>query len=113
MERQRKYIEEKKQKEEKYREELIKKEDENIKKTNILSKINNKNKKEIDKKINDFADWDKNRKKRIEQKQKENEDKLVNEFNYMPKISKRSQSLARKNKNIKNEKNVNETEPKK
>jgi hypothetical protein len=106
LERQRKYIEEKKQKEEKYREELIKKEDENIKKTNILSKINNKNKKEIDKKINDFADWDKNRKKRIEQKQKENEDKLVNEFNYMPKISKRSQSLARKNKNIKNEKNV-------
>ena len=106
LERQRKYIEEKKQKEEKYREELIKKEDEKINKTNILSKINNKNKKEIDKKINDFADWDKNRKKRIEQKQKENEDKLVNEFNYMPKISKRSQSLARKNKNIKNEKNV-------
>ena len=106
LERQRKYIEEKKQKEEKYREELIKKEDEKIKKTNILSKINNKNKKEIDKKINDFADWDKNRKKRIEQKQKENEDKLVNEFNYMPKINERSQSLARKNKNRKNEENV-------
>ena len=106
LERQRKYIEEKKQKEEKYREDLIKKEDEKIQKTNIIPKNINKNKKEIDKRINDFADWDKKRKKEIEQKKKENEEKLVNEFDYIPKINKRSESLAKKNKNRQKEDNV-------
>jgi len=106
LERQRKYIEEKKQKEEKYREDLIKKEDEKIQKTNIIPKNINKNKKEIDKRINDFADWDKKRKKQIEQKKKENEEKLVNEFDYIPKINKRSESLAKKNKNRQKEDNV-------
>ena len=106
LERQRKYIEEKKQNEEKYREDLIKKEDEKIQKTNIIPKNINKNKKEIDKRINDFADWDKKRKKEIEQKKKENEEKLVNEFDYMPKINKRSESLAKKNKNRQKEDNV-------
>ena len=106
LERQKKYYEEKKKKEEKYKEDIIKKEKEEIDKNNILSKNIVKNKKEIDKVINDLNEWDINRKKKIDQKWKEKISKMQNEFNYMPKLNKKSETLAKKNKQRQKETNV-------
>ena len=106
LERQKKYYEEKKKKEERYKEDIIKKEKEEIDKNNILSKNIVKNKKEIDKVINDLNEWDINRKKKIDQKWKEKISKMQNEFNYMPKLNKKSETLAKKNKQRQKETNV-------
>ena len=106
LERQKKYVEEKKIKEERYKEDLIRKEEEEINKTNILNKNNNRNRKDFDQVLNDLNVWDNNRKKKIEQKKQEKIDKIKNEFDYIPKIDKRSESLAKKNKNRKKESDV-------
>ena len=94
-------MEEKEHRKEKYKENLLKKENDKINGSNILLKNNKRSKKNINKTINDMVDWEKKRKKRLENKQKEKEEKLLNEFTYTPKINKKSESLA-KNKNRKN-----------
>lgn len=106
LERQKKYYEEKKQKEERYKEDLIKKQKEELEKNNILSKNIVKNKKEIEKSINDLNEWDIKRKKKIDQKLKEKNTKIQNEFKYIPKINKKSENLAKKNKQRQKETNV-------
>ena len=94
-------MEEKEHRKEKYKENLLKKENDKINGSNILLKNNKRSKKNIIKTINDMVDWEKKRQKRLENKQKEKEEKLLNEFTYTPKINKKSESLA-KNKNKKN-----------
>ena len=101
FERQKNYLEEKEHRKEKYKENLLKKENDKINGSNILLKNNKRSKKNINKTINDMVDWEKKRQKRLENKQKEKEEKLLNEFTYTPKINKKSESLA-KNKNKKN-----------
>ena len=101
FERQKNYLEEKEHRKEKYKENLLKKENDKINGSNILLKNNKRSKKNIIKTINDMVDWEKKRQKRLENKQKEKEEKLLNEFTYTPKINKKSESLA-KNKNRKN-----------
>ena len=76
LERIKKYVEDKKNKEEKYKENLLLKEKEEIDKSNILSKNKSKNIKEIEKSINELVDWEKNRKKKLEEKQKEKENQI-------------------------------------
>mgnify|MGYP007070222233 CR=1 FL=1 len=106
LERQKKYYEEKKKKEERYKEDLVKKQNEELEKNNILSKNVVKNKKEIEKSINELNEWDTKRKKKIDQKLKEKMSKIQNEFNYMPKINKKSEILAKNNKQRQKETNV-------
>ena len=106
LERQKKFFEEKKRKEERIKEDLLKKEVEEINKSNILNKNINKNKIDIKQMLKELTEWDENRKKKIEQKKKEKEDKIENAFKYMPTINKKSESLAKKNKYIKKELDV-------
>ena len=106
LERIKKYVEDKKNKEEKYKENLLLKEKEEIDKSKILSKNKSKNIKEIEKAINELVDWEKNRKKKLEEKQKEKESQIEKEFNYKPKINKKSKLLAKNNKIRQKETNV-------
>ena len=101
LERQRNFLEEKKQREEKYKENLMKRENDKIDESNILLKKNKKSRKNISQTINDMENWEKNRKKKIEKKQKEKEDKLLNEFNYTPQINKKSLTMVKRNKKAK------------
>ena len=105
IERQQKFIEDRKQKGEKYKEDLIKKKQEEIDKSNILVKHHIK-KKDINRGINDLTDWELNRRRKLEEKQKEKESKIKNEFKYRPKIDKNSIELAKNNKQRQKESNV-------
>ena len=115
LERQKKYQEKVKKKEEKYKEELKREEEKKINENNILLKKNNKNvkkgingknnkievkksKEEVDKLIKNLYDWENKRKEKIEKKLKERSGKAENEFDYKPKINKRSESMAHKSK---------------
>jgi hypothetical protein len=124
FERQKIKEEQKKKKEEKLREFLSKKEEEEINKNNpllnkskgkknsnlnlgnISTKTLNKNKKAtINKAINKLYEWDEKRKEKINEKRKKNDEKL-NNIKYVPKINKRSASMAELNKQKYKEKNI-------
>ena len=105
IERQRKFIEDKKQKEEKFKENLIKKKQEEIDKSNILVK-HSFNKKDIIRGINDLTEWENNRKRKLEERQKQIEEEKINKYKYRPKIDKNSILLASKNIQRQKESNV-------
>ena len=105
IERQKKFIEDKKQKEEKFKENLIKKKQEEIDKSNILVK-HSFNKKDIIRGINDLTEWENNRKRKLEERQKQIEEEKINKYKYRPKIDKNSILLASKNIQRQKESNV-------
>jgi hypothetical protein len=105
IERQKKFIEDKKQKEEKFKENLIKKKQEEIDKSNILVK-HSFNKKDIIRGINDLTEWENNRKRKLEERQKQIEEEKMNKYKYRPKIDKNSILLASKNIQRQKESNV-------
>ena len=125
LERQKLKDEQKKKKEEKLKEFLNKKEEEEINKNNPLLKVNkkikdkeilnssttssktlNKNQKvKIDNAINKLYEWDKKRKEKIYQKRK-NKKENMEQFDYVPKINKRSASMAEFNKRKYKEKDI-------
>ena len=125
LERQKIKDEQKKKKEEKLKEFLNKKEEEEINKNNPLlnkktkgkkdsnlnsgntsSKTLNKNKKaNINNAINKLYAWDEKRKEKINERRKKNEEK-VNNIKHVPKINKRSASMAELNKQKYKEKNI-------
>ena len=105
IERQKKFIEDKKQKEEKFKENLIKMKQEEIDKSNILVK-HSFNKKDIIKGINDLTEWENNRRRKLEERQKQIEEEKVNKYKYRPKIDKNSIVLAKKNIQRQKESNV-------
>ena len=116
LERQKKYEEKMKEKEEKYIENLRKNEQEKLRNNSFVARKHKKkenegetkanNKENIDKMIKSFYDWENERKKKLETKKKEKSDVAEVEFDYMPKINKRSNSMAKKNKNRKKEQDV-------
>ena len=124
FERQKKRDEQKKKKEEKLKEFLNKKKEEEINKNNpLLNKKNkrknkdlnsstistktlDKHKKEdINNTISKLYEWDKKRKEKINQKRKKKDEKYE-EIDHIPKINKRSASMAEFNKRKYNEKNI-------
>ena len=125
LERQKLKDEQKRKKEEKLKEFLNKKKEEEINKNNPLIKVNkkinekenlnssttssktlNKNQKvKINNAINKLYEWDKKRKEKIYQKRKTKNEKME-QFDYMPKINKRSASMAEFNKRKYKEKNI-------
>lgn len=136
LERQKKYDEQKKKREERYKEELKIEEEKKINENNFLLQKNNrkerrerkekkekivkkeekkneqikpenkKKKEEVEKMIKHFYDWENKRKEKIASKKKEETGKVENEFDYMPKINKRSNSLANKKNKKKDEPDV-------
>ena len=125
LERQKLKDEQKKKKEEKLKEFLNKKKEEEINKNNPLLKVNKKNKDKdnlnssttssktlnktqkvkINNAINKLYEWDKNRKEKINQKRKTKNEKME-KFDYVPKINKRSASMAEFNKKKYKEKDI-------
>ena len=125
LERQKLKDEQKKKKEEKLKEFLNKKNEEEINKNNPLLKVNkkikekdnlnssttssktlNKNQKvKINNTINKLYDWDKKRKEKIYQKRKTKNENME-QFDYVPKINKRSASMAEFNKKKYKEKDI-------
>ena len=133
FERQKKYTEKINEKDEKLKEILKKREEDEIKENNILlqrkeeekkkkkkkpkKKNENENENEGEKegeskkddkedRIKGLFEWDKERKKKLEDKQKENTEKIESEYNYVPKINHRSHALAENNKIRQKEPNV-------
>ena len=136
LERQKKYDEQKKKREERYKEELKIEEEKKINENNFLLQKNNrkerrerkekkekivkkeekkneqikpenkKKKEEVEKMIKHFYDWENKRKEKIASKKKEETGKVENEFDHMPKINKRSNSLANKKNKKKDEPDV-------
>ena len=111
FERQKNYNEKKTQKEEKLKETIKKQQEDEIKENNILLKKRNDKKKEetketsdknnkadVDKTIKDLFEWEEKRKKKLEDQQKEETHKIETANDYVPKINKKSQKLAEKNK---------------
>jgi hypothetical protein len=125
LERQKLKDEQKKKKEEKLKEFLTKKNEEEINKDNPLLKVNKKikdkdnlnssrtssktlnktQKVKIDNTINKLYEWDKQRKEKIYQKRKTKNEKME-KFDYAPKINKRSASMAEFNKKKYKEKDI-------
>ena len=126
FERQKKREEQKKKREEKLREFLNKKKEDEINKNNpllnkknkrknkennlntktISSKTSDKNKKEnINNTITKLYEWDQKRKEKIDQKRKKDSEKYEH-IDHIPKINKRSASMAEFNKKKYNEKNI-------
>ena len=125
LERQKLKDEQKKKKEEKLKEFLNKKNEEEINKNNPLLKVNkkikekdnlnssttssktlNKNQKvKINNTINKLYEWDKKRKEKIYQKRKTKNENME-QFDYVPKINKRSASMAEFNKKKYKEKDI-------
>lgn len=105
FERQKKFIEDKKQKEEKFKENLIRKKQEEIDKSNILIK-HSFNKNDIIRGINDLTEWENKRKRKLEERQKQIEEEKINKYKYKPKIDKNSIELAKKNIQRQKESNV-------
>jgi len=123
LERQKKYNEKIKKKEERYKEDLKKEEEKKINENNILLNKNKKkekkgenenenkyelkkSKEEVDKTIQSLYNWENKRKEKIEKKLKEKSGKAETEFDHIPKINKRSDSMANKSKKRKDEPDV-------
>ena len=133
LERQKKYDEQKKKKEERFKEDLKREEEKKINENNFLLQKNNRkerrekkekvvkiekkeekkekpeNKKkneEVEKMIKHFYDWENKRKEKLANKKKEEAGKEETEFDHMPKINKRYNSLANKKNKKKDEPDV-------
>lgn len=76
------------------------KDKDNLNSSRTSSKTLNKTQKvKINNAINKLYEWDKNRKEKINQKRKTKNEKME-KFDYVPKINKRSASMAEFNKKI-------------
>ena len=133
LERQKKYDEQKKKREERFKEDLKREEEKKINENNFLLQKNNrkerqerivkkekkdekkteqnnpenkKKKEEVEKMIKHFYDWENKRKEKIASKKKAETGKDETKYDHMPKINKRSNSLANKNNKKKEEPDV-------
>ena len=113
FERQKNFYEKRAKKEEKLKETLKKKKEDEINENNILKQKEEQKKKDaennkanVEKTIKNLFDWDEQRKKKLEEKQKEKTDKIETNYKYVPKINQRSAQLAESNQQRQKQPNI-------